>query len=50
MKLIHRFSNNEIEVEVEDVLESLYDIGDFIEFEGRDWRILEKKGKRYILR
>lgn len=50
MKLIKTYSNNEIEVEAEDVLESLYDEGDFIEFEGHDRLILEKKGKRYILR
>ena len=50
MKLIHRFANGEVEVECEDVLEGLFDIGDYIEFKGRDWRILEKKEKRYILR
>ena len=50
MKLIHRFANGEIEVEVENVLESLFDVDDYIEFEGHDWRILQKDGKRYILR
>lgn len=50
MKYIHRFSNGEIEVEVEDVLESLFDEGQYIEFEDRDYLILEKRGKRYILR
>lgn len=50
MKLIRRLSNNEIEVEAEDVLESLFDEGEFIEFEDHDRLILQKKGKRYILR
>lgn len=50
MKLIHRFSNGEIEVECEDVLEAFFEVDQFIEFEGRDWRIVQKDGKRYILR
>ena len=50
MKLIHRFANGEVEVECDEVLESLFDVDDYIEFEGRDWRILQKDGKRYILR
>lgn len=50
MKLIHRFANGEVEVECDEVLESLFDVDDYIEFEGHDWRILQKDGKRYILR
>ena len=50
MKIIQRFANGEIEVECEQVLESLFDVGDYIEFGGHDWKIVEKKEKRYILR
>lgn len=50
MKLIHTFPNGEKEVEMEDVLESFYDIGDYIEFQGKDYLIIEKKERRYILR
>lgn len=50
MKKINTFSNQTIEVEIEDVLESLFEVGEYIEFEGRDWLIIEKKDRRYILR
>lgn len=50
MKLIHKYANGEIKVEAENVLESLFDVDDYIEFEGHDWRILEKNGKQYLLR
>ena len=50
MKKIQTFANNEIEVEVENVLESLYEIGEYIEFEGKDYLIIEKKDRRFILR
>lgn len=50
MKLIHVFANGEIEIEVETELESLLEVGDFVEFEYRDWKIIEKKNNRYILR
>lgn len=50
MKLIHVFANGEIEIEVETELESLLEVGDFVEFEYRDWKIIEKKNNRLILR
>lgn len=50
MKLIKRHSNGLIEVEMEDVLESLHDVGDYIEFEYKDYEIIEKKERRYILK
>lgn len=50
MKKVQTYSNGSIEVEYEDVLESLYDVGEFIEFEYKDWEIIEKKDGRYILR
>ena len=50
MKLINKFPNGELEVEMEDVLESLYDVGDFIEYEYQEYLIVEKRDKRYILR
>ena len=50
MKKIQTFANGEIEVEVEEVLESLYEVGEFIEFELKDWLIIEKRNGHYILR
>lgn len=50
MKKINTFANGEIEVEFEEILESLYDIGEYIEFENHDYLIIDKKEKRYILR
>lgn len=52
MKKITTYPNGEIEIELDDILEviSLYEVGDWIEFEGRDYLIIEKKEKRLILR
>ena len=50
MKLIKKLPNNELEVEVEDILESLYEEGEFIEFDGRDYQIIKKENRRYVLR
>ena len=37
MKLIHTFPNGEKEVEMEDVLESFFEVGDYIEFQDKDY-------------
>ena len=50
MKLIQKFPNGEIEVEIEDVLEALLEVGEYVEFAYSDYLIVEKKGKRLILR
>lgn len=50
MKLIQKFPNGEIEVEIEDVLESLLEVGEYVEFAYSDYLIIEKKDKRLILR
>ena len=50
MKKIQTFANGEIEVEVNDPVEWLHEVGDFIEFEYKDWQIIEIKDHHYILR
>lgn len=50
MKLIQKFPNGEIEVEIEDVLEALLEVGEYVEFAYGDYLIVEKKDKRLILK
>lgn len=39
-----------MKVEAEDVLEALFDIGEIIEFNKKDYEIIFKDRKQYILR
>ena len=50
MKKVKKLSNGIIEVSIDDVLESMYEVGDFIEFDGQDYMIIEKKDKKYLLK
>lgn len=50
MKKIKTLDNGTIEVEIEDVLESMYEVGEFIEFEDKDYMIIDKKDKRYVMK
>ena len=50
MKVIKKLSNGELEVEAEDILESLYEVGEFVEIELEDRQVIAKVGKRFIVK
>lgn len=50
MKFKKKFKNGQIEVEAQDVLEALYDVGEIIEFNAKDYEIIFKDRKKYILK
>lgn len=50
MKFIKQLNSRELEIEAENVLESLYEIEECIEFDGEDYHIISKEGRKYRIR
>lgn len=50
MEIIRKLSNGLIEAEAEDILESLYEIGEWVEINLKDYEIIDKNGKTFLLK